>query len=229
MTRPKLPTFEERYPEILRQIAKRRRKWTLGSVDFEDVQQILLIHIHRKLALYDPAKDPTFVHWVNTVITHRMSGILRDNHLIYSRPCVTGCIFNTGGDTCSKTSSGLQCEECPLYKNWKARKLDHFNVKQTLPIETHEVEVNNQQSDFIDIEAKKRIIDAKMKERLDASEYKIYRMLMIQNKSEREVGESMGGKKRKSSKMHANYQTLLKLRHKFVAIAKKIIEEEGLA
>ncbi len=228
MSRPKLPTFEERYPEIVRQIQKRRRKWTLGSVDFEDVQQILLIHIHRKYGLYDPVKDPTFVHWVNTVISNRINGILRDNHLIYSRPCVTGCIFNTGGDTCSKTSSGLQCIECPLYRNWHDRKADHFNVKQTLPIETHEQEVNNQQSDFVDIEGKKKIIDREMKERLDPGEFKIYRMLMIQGKSEKECGAALGGKKR-AGRMFQGYQQLLKLRHKFVKLAKEIIEQEGLA
>lgn len=223
-------TFEERYIEICRWVDKRRRKWDLHNVPWEDARQIILIHIYRKYNLYH-AEDGPFGNWVNRVISNKIKGIWRDKYTNYARPCVMGCVFNTGGDTCSQTASGKQCEECPLYKSWVKRRKAAHDVKQTLPLESHIQEVSNQPGDFLDIEAAKTVIDAKMKERLTKTEYRIYRALVIQGKSEREVARLLGPdkKKKRKSRMYGNYQELLRLRHHFVDMAKDIIKSENLA
>lgn len=222
-------TFEDRYKQIFVEIEKRHKKWDLAIVPFEDARQIILVVINKNYHTYNEKKGE-FVKWVNKVITNAIYNIWRDNLTKYSKPCILGCVFNTGGETCSKTSSGKQCSECPLYRKWEKRKKSHHAVKQPLPLDNHAQEVGNIQSDFLDIDAAKKIIDAKMKERLIPREYKIYYALMIQNKPEEEVAKLLGPtKKQNKSRMYLNYQQLLALRHKFVTLAKMIIESEDLA
>ncbi len=126
---------------------------------------------------------------------------------------------------CSKTSSGLQCAECPLFRDWVKRKKDHHAVKQALPLENHTQEVHNIQSDFIDIEGKKKIIDKEMRKRLNRANYRIYKMLIIKGMTEREVGETLGGKQ---NRLYPSYQTVLAARKLFVKVAKEIIDDFGL-
>ncbi len=231
---PQSPTFEQRYDSIVLEINKRRPKWRLASVSFDDVRQQVLVKVHLKYDMFDPAKivkgrPVEFSHWVNRVITYEIRNILRNNHTIYSRPCVQGCPWNTGADTCEKTKSGLQCDECPIYKSWRERKESHFNVKQTLPLENHMREVDGSPAnEFIDIEESKAVIDRYMRDKLTKHEWRIYKALYIQHKSEREVGKALGYKKPKT-KMFPGYLTILKLKKRFVVLAKEIIEEKNLA
>jgi RNA polymerase sigma factor (sigma-70 family) len=221
------PTFESLVPTIESQIEKRKGDWKLASMPWEDVRQQLLTRVFFKYHKFDPEKGK-FSHWLSKLITNEKTNILRNNHTKFSRPCVTGCPHNGGGDACLMTPSKLQCAECPLYRNWERRKLDHFRVQQTLPLENHMQEVNSIQSDFLDIAGSKSIIDEKMKDKLDANEYMIYRMIYIEGKSEQEVGKELGYKKT-GTKTYEGYQMLLKLKKLIVLKAKEIIEEQDLA
>jgi DNA-directed RNA polymerase specialized sigma24 family protein len=224
------PTLESLIPSIEAQIDKRKGSWRLASVAWEDVKQMILIRVCVKYDSptggFKPEKGK-FSHWLSRVTTRAMTNILRDSHTKFSRPCVTGCVFNTGGDSCSRTKSGIQCAECPIYKLWEQRKLDHYRVQQTLPLENHAQEVNSMQSDFIDIEGSKHIIDARMKDKLDEGDYAIYQMIYIEGKTEKEVGKLLGYKKT-GAKTYEGYQVLLKLRKHIVEMAREIIEEENL-
>lgn len=234
-------TFEQRYNEIVFEVNKRESKWDLNNVEWQDARQLILIHIHKKYHLFDENKivngqKVEFSHWIQRVITRVIYGIWRDQLAIYSRPCLGNtkygmerCAFNAGGDSCSATKSGKQCSECKLYKDWENGKKRQHDIKQPLRLENHAQEVSNIQSDFLDIGAAKKVIDKRMKERLTKGEYKIYRMLMIEGRPEKDVAKTMGKKKRRSAKMYANYQALLKFRHKLVDMAKVIISEENLA
>lgn len=231
---PNKLTFEERYAGIVDQIDKRRAKWKLASMPFDDVRQEVLTKIHLNYHRFDPTKgrvgvseEEKFARWANRVITNELKNILRDNHLIYSRPCITGCAFNSGGDTCSKTPSGLQCDQCPIYKEWRERKEAHFNVKQTLPLDNHMREADSSPGDFVDVDHAKDVIDSEMKKRLTKHEYQVYRMLYLQHKTPAEVGKAL--KYKKVGKCHHGYQVILQLRKKFVDVAREIIGDEGLA
>lgn len=238
-------TFEERYIEITYELDKRKGKWDLAIVPWLDARQMILLHVYQKYPQFDENKringQPVeFSHWLQSVITRKIYGIWRDHLAKYSRPCLGNpkhgmerCAFNGGGDLCTATKSGKQCGECKLYKDWERSKKRQHDIKQTLPIENHTQEVSNIQSDFTDIEGKKRIIDAKMREKLPKSEWKIYRMLMIENRSEVEAARALGFKNKhckngRKPKMFSGYLKILALRHKFVAKAKEIIEQEGL-
>lgn len=223
---PDQPTFESLIPSIEAQIEKRKGSWRLTSLAWEDVRQMILTKVFFKYHTFDPAKGK-FSHWLSRLITHAKINILRDSHSKFSRPCVTGCIFNTGGNSCSQTNSGIQCAECPIYKLWEKRKLNHYRVQQTLPLENHAQEVNSIQGDFLDIEGSKVIIDERMKDKLEEHEYTIYRMIYIEGKTEKEVGKLLGYRKT-GAKTYEGYQMLLKLRKHIVAMAREIIEEQDL-
>ena len=218
--------FEDRIPVIINEINKRKRKWTLKQLDFEDVSQIIFLRAYQKYNQFDEAKGE-FVKWLNRLISRCIINILRDEYTKYVRPCILGCPFNLGDNACGYTESKTQCDECPVFARWKDRKEDHYNVKQSLPLENHAQEVSNIQHDTLNIERAKNIIDIKMKERLNVYDYKIYDLLFIQNKTPEEVGVMMEFRKGKNSDI-PGYQIIRKCKKRFVEEAKKIIDDEGL-
>lgn len=221
------PTFESLIPSIEAQIEKRKGSWRLAAVAWEDVRQQLLTKVFFKYHLFIPSRGK-FSHWLSKVITYEKINILRNNHSKFSRPCVTGCPHNAGGDACFATPSKVQCAECPLYRKWERSKIDHYRVQQTLPLENHLQEANSKPNDLVfDMEGPKAVIDEKMKGKLNEEDYTIYRMIYIDGKTEKEVGQLLGYKKT-GAKTYEGYQTLLKLRKHIVAMAREIIEEENL-
>ena len=222
-------SFEERLPEIETIVDKRKNKWYLSTIPWEDVRQILIIKIFNKYHTYKEERA-LFEHWANRVITNQIKNLLRNNLYKYSRPCIQGggCIYNMGDDNCSYTKSGKQCAECPLYARWQDRKENQYNIQQSLPLENHIQEINNIQTDFVEIERAKSIIDQKMKDFLKPHEYNIYSLIYIHHKSEREAGEILSYKKSKGNDI-PGYQIIRKAKKKIVKYASIIIREEGLA
>ncbi len=219
--------FEDRLSVIQTEIDKRRHKWTYTRLDFADVRQIITLHVFNKYHQFDETKGE-FTHWLNKLISSRIKNILRDSLTKYSRPCIVGCRFNLGETDCGYTKSGTQCDECPLFKSWRERKQSHFNVEQSLPLETHEQEVNSMPGEFVDYEGAKVVLDREMKVRLKPFEYKIYKLLFIEHKNPEQVGKQLKYKVSKNSDT-PGYQAIRKTRKKIVEMARKIIQEEGLA
>jgi DNA-directed RNA polymerase specialized sigma24 family protein len=222
--------FEQRYDDIVHEIEKRRKKWTLVSTPFDDISQRILIKIHLVYDQFESSKG-IFSHWVNRIISNEIKNALRDLHFAHSRPCVQGrggCVFRTGNDTCSQTPSGRQCGECLAYKLWEMRKKSHNAIKQTLPLENHIREVDSRPSDpVVDFEHAKAVIDEEIKLRLSRHDQKLYKLLFIQNKDEREVGRIM--KYKPSKRMYPGYLTILNFKKKVVQLSREIIRDKNLA
>lgn len=223
------PSFEEQIPVIQEQIARRRPKWKIASMDFEDVSQTLFIRIWQKYHLFNPEVAP-FEHWLNRVITNTLSNLYRDNLYKHARPCIQppGCAFNDGDNRCTWTKSGLQCGECKLYRSWEERKKDKFFLGKPSDIEEHHYEISSRQSDFVDIEAKKKIVDEIMLTRLaNSHEVMLYKMLYIEHLDPAVVGATLKYKSQSNSAI-PGYQVILKFQKKVKKIAREIIEEEDL-
>lgn len=224
-------TFEQRYESIVHEIEKRRKKWTLVSTSFDDISQIILSRVYLKYHLYDHKRTEGFSHWVNRLISRVINNELRNRHFAHSRPCIQGrggCVFNTGNDTCSQTPSGIQCGQCLAYKLWENKKKSHNAIEQTLPLENHIREVDSRPSEGnVDFEDAKLVIEREMKTKLNRHEWKLYKLLYIQNKDEREVGKIM--KYKPSKRMYPGYLTILKFKKKVVCIAREIVRDEDLA
>lgn len=222
------PSFSELLPVIQEEIEKRRYRWRLTTMDFDDVSQILIIHVFKKFSQFDPERGK-FKHWLRTVLSSQTKNLLRDNLMKFNRPCI-GCPFNMGGNTCGYTTSKEQDSECPVYAHWKQneKKQNEYNVKTSLSLEHHANESQNMQSDFVDIGGAKAVIDSKIMETLNRREKRMYRLLYIKGKTPEQVGIILKYKSSESSPTYAGYQQIRKFQKRMVILAKQIIEDENL-
>ncbi len=186
----KKPDFNDYLEIIDTEIAKRRYKWSLNSLawmDFDDVAQIIRIHIHNKWAQYDTSRP--IQPWLNAVISSQIKNLIRNNYGNYARPCLrcdaaednTGCkIYKT------------QCDSCPLYADWKKRKQPAHNIKLPVSIENHTNEIRQISDESFDITDQINKVHEKMKEILKPIEYKVYEGLFILHEDEAEVAKKIG-------------------------------------
>lgn len=185
-------TFESKISEINQEISKRRHKWsltTLAWMDFNDVAQILRIHIYRKWNMYNP-KQP-LAPWINRIVSNQIKNLIRNNYGNYSRPCLK-CAAAENDDGCN--IYGIQCNKCPLYAKWEKSKKSAHDIKLPVALENHTQEVHNIIEDEIDIEKAAQNIHIRMRQVLKPIEWKFYELHYIQHKSEEDTAKSMGYK-----------------------------------
>jgi hypothetical protein len=190
MKKPSKPEFNDYLDVINTEIAKRRYKWTLNSLawmDFDDVAQIIRIHVYNKWAQYDPSRP--IQPWLNAVITTQIKNIIRNNHGNYARPCLK-CDAAEGETGCK--IYGKQCEECPLYADWQKRKQSAYNIKLPVSIENHTNEIHQISDEAHDVTDQVKKVHEKMKEVLKPIEYKVYEGLFILNEDEATVAAKLG-------------------------------------
>jgi RNA polymerase sigma factor (sigma-70 family) len=188
----KKPSFENKFQEINVEIYKRKHKWSLTSLawmDFDDVSQILRIHIHKKWKMYDPSQP--LAPWINRIVSNQIKNLIRNNYGNYSRPCLK-CAAAEDEDHCS--IYGKQCNACPLYAAWEKNKKNAHDTKLPLALENHTQEVHKMQDSKIDIEKSAKNIHKKMQQVLKPTEWKVYQLLYIDHKDEDQVANSMGYK-----------------------------------
>lgn len=190
----KKPKFESLIKEIDFEISKRRSKWNLSSlswIDFDDVSQIIRIHIYKKWHLYNPKKP--LAPWVNRIISNQIKNIIRNNYLNFVRPCAQ-CSEAEPDEGCAKF--GRQCSECPLFKEWEKNKkyAYHLNV----PISYDAIENANSSNlvhnDSIEIDKFKSDLDKNVRKILKPLEWRLYKLLFIEKVSEKNAARKMGYK-----------------------------------
>jgi len=111
--KPKIK-FEDNIDIISEEIKKRKGKWTLTSIawmDFEDISQILKIHIFKKWHLYDQTKP--MLPCLNRIISNQLKNLVRNNYTNYCKPCLR-CAAAEPDSSCS--IYGNQDSRCPLFK-----------------------------------------------------------------------------------------------------------------
>jgi RNA polymerase sigma factor (sigma-70 family) len=186
------PSFEESISIIDNEISKRRNKWNLSSltwIDFDDVSQIIRIHIYKKWHLYNPKKP--LAPWVNRIISNQIKNLIRNNYLNFIKPCAQ-CPEAEPDEGCKKF--GKQCSNCPLYKEWEKNKRHAYNLNMPVSFESLENCVDTSYNDSIDIDKFKLDLDEKMKKFLKPLEWKLYEMLYIKKMTEKQAAKKMGYK-----------------------------------
>ena len=187
------PTFEESIQFIDAEIVKRRNRWNLTSLnwmDYDDVSQIIRIHIWEKWHMYDPLKP--LGPWLNRIITNQIKNLIRNNYGNYIRPCLK-CAAAEGEDGCN--IYGKQDNSCPLYARWEKTKKNAYNIKIPLPIESHSHEINAMEfENSLDLEKHANILHKKMEKILKPIEWKIYEAIYIQGREEKDIAEELGYK-----------------------------------
>ena len=175
------PQFEDYIEQIDIEIKKRKSKWNLTALawmDFDDVSQILRIHIFKKWHLYDTKKPLN--PWINRIISNQIKNLIRNNYGNYCRPCLK-CAAAESGDLCY--IYGKQCEACPLFANWVKTKKQAYDAKLPVSINEHSNEINMAEYKDIDIVMLMKRLNEKMRQSLKPAEWKIYKALYIDNLS----------------------------------------------
>tara|TARA_B100000287_G_scaffold435121_1_gene501938 strand:+ start:2805 stop:3485 length:681 start_codon:yes stop_codon:yes gene_type:complete len=222
---PKKPSFEDKIVEIDQEIAKRRNKWNLNAlswIDFDDISQILRIHIYKKWHLYDHKKP--LPPWLNRTISNQLKNLIRNNYSSFARPCLR-CAAAEPDNLCKIYST--QCSDCPIYKNWERNKKDAYNIKIPVPLDGHVQEVSSRKFDVGDIEDSIKKINVRMKQVLKPIEWKVYRMLYIENKTENEVASEMGYKTSEKNRS-PGYKQITNIKRAIILKVKKSIQKDEI-
>jgi len=184
------PKFEDYLPLIDAEIAKRRHKWNLTSItwmDYDDVSQIIRIHIFKKWYQYKPERP--LAPWLNTIITNQIRNLIRNHYSNFARPCLR-CAAAKDGDKC--IIYDVQCSDCPLFAHWQKRKQPATHIKIPVSIENHAHEVHSIFDDSIDIVKNVKAVHEQMRKILKPLEWRVYEALFIQHKEESDVAKSLG-------------------------------------
>ncbi len=178
--------FDKYSKTIDEQINKKQSKWNLTaipSISFDDVSQILRLHIYKKIHLYNPKKS-AIECWLNVVISHQLKNLWRSLYINYNKPCIS-CACSQGENGCM--IFGEQSEECPLYKHWIKVKLSAYNTKLPLSMENHEQEVFDTPHSTVNIEMTAYNLHQRMEKELSEEDYKVYKLLYIEHKEECDI------------------------------------------
>jgi hypothetical protein len=221
----KKSSFEDKIQEIDQEIAKRRNKWNLNAlswIDFDDISQILRIHIYKKWHLYDHTKP--LPPWLNRTISNQLKNLIRNNYSSFARPCLR-CAASEPDNLCKIYVQ--QCGDCPIYKNWEKNKKDAYNIKIPVPLEGHVQEISSQKLDSHDIEISIKKVNEKMEEVLKPIEWKVYRMLYIENRSESEVAIEMGYKTSEKNRS-PGYKQITNIKRSIIIKVKRSIQKDEI-
>ena len=184
------PTFEDSIKIIDEEIAKRKHKWSLTSLtwmDYDDVSQIIRIHIYKKWALYNSEKP--LAPWLNTIITNQIRNLIRNHYSNFARPCLK---CGAAKDVNGCEIYGEQCAACPLYAHWMKRKMPATQIKIPVSIENHVNEVKNISDNSTDIFRHAAALHKKMQETLKPNEWQVYKGLFVDGKEEEDVAKELG-------------------------------------
>lgn len=214
------PQFEDYIEQIDAEIKKRKSKWNLTALawmDFDDVSQILRIHIFKKWHLYDTKKPLN--PWINRIISNQIKNLIRNNYGNYCRPCLK-CAAAESGDLCY--IYGKQCESCPLFANWVRTKKQAYDAKLPVSINEHSAEINMTEYKDIDIIVLMKRLNEKMRQALKPAEWKIYKALYIDNLSEEKAASLMGYKTNEKNRV-PGYKQIKNVKKSIIQKVKRII------
>ena len=230
MTDSKKIIYEDKIDVINEEIRKRKNKWFLDSIpwiSFEDVEQIIRLHIYHKWDQWDQERD--LKPWINKIISNQFKNILRNFYLNFAKPC-SSCPFDSsiaGENLCSFTKSGAQDNTCPLYKKWEKSKKGAHDVKIPLRLDAQEYESSIFKADTFNIDNAIVKVQGYMKEELSPKHYEIYVMLFIKNQTEAEVASHLGYKSNERGRT-AGYKQIKNMRKFFKEKVIKIIRNKDI-
>jgi RNA polymerase sigma factor (sigma-70 family) len=218
-------TFESKIKEIDFEIQKRKSRWRLTSLswmDFDDISQILRIHIYKKWHLYDPSKP--LAPWLNRIISNQIKNLVRNHYGNYARPCLK-CAAAESDNLCS--IYGSQGSDCPLYVNWERTKKVAHDLKVTLPIDNHYREVVGRESQQNYGEESITKIHKKMQSILKPLEWKVYDFLYIKGYSEEKTAKLMGYKTSEKNRS-PGYKQIKNIKKSIIEKVKKSLQNDEI-
>ena len=135
------------------------------------------------------------------------------------------CAAAEGDNLCSIYTK--QSSICPIYAHWEKTKKGAYDTKLPLPIENHQQEIGNITSEKIDIEKSAKNLHIEMEKQLNTLEWKIYKWLFIQHKTEEQIAKLMHYKTNENGR-RAGYNTIRSIKKKIIEKAKKVLYSDGV-
>jgi RNA polymerase sigma factor (sigma-70 family) len=220
--------YEDLVPQIEEILNKYRAKWQLNALswlDYDDVCQIIRLHIYNKWHLWDQQR--AFGPWASILISNQIKNLVRNNYTNFAKPCLR-CPHYLGGTECEITKSGEHDTTCSMYANWQKKKESAYNLKLPLSLDTSIFVHDSLLDDYFEYDDKINKIHKLVIEQLNDKHKLIYTMLYINHASETEVAKQFGFKKDTSKRKTPRYKQINNLKKKFYLIAQKIIREDDL-
>ena len=214
-------SFEEALPAIERLLALNKHKWQLkiiSSLEWEDIAQIVRIHLFNKWHLYNPKRN--FSPWANTIINNQLKNIRRNVYDFCSRPCLK-CSYNLGGDLCGWSKDEKQNSSCPIYRKWEKSKKHAHNVTLPVSTENHTNEIMEMPSQNIDSERYILIFHDEMKKKLKPSLWMCYEHLFVNNNSEESLAEKLGFKSTQINR-RPGYARIQQIKRAILIVAREV-------
>lgn len=213
-------TFEDSIEIIDEEINKKKGEWTLSAIqwmDFQDIAQILRIHIFKKWCLWDQSRP--LRPWLHALITHQIINVVRNIYGNYSRPCLK-CAAAEDGNLCSLYMT--QCSACPLYAHWLRTKKNAHDIKLPVALEFHINEVSERPEETMDIEKATESLHERMEKILKPVEFKVYKFLYIDGGSEDGIAKILGFKTTEKGRQ-AGYRQLKNIKNSIFQKAKQAV------
>lgn len=219
--------FEDKLEQIESAVEKKRNKWDLDAipfVDYDDIKQIIMTHIHKKWHMWDQSKpvEP----WLNRVVSNQFKNLIRNYYGNYARPCLR-CKYAIGNDGCSITVNNKQNSSCSIYKDWEVKKKSAYDIKLAVTIENHTNEVCAAPDQNSDITLAVKKLSIEMKSILPEKKYVAFKMLFLENIPEEEVAKYLGYKTNEK-KRTAGYKQIKNLRKIFQEKAREILKNKDI-
>ena len=221
--------FEDKREDLDQLLLKYRPKWQLSALawlDYDDVCQIIRLHIYNKWHLWDQSRP--FKPWASMIISNQIKNLIRNNYTSFAKPCLR-CKYNMGGTLCDWTKSGDQDRTCADFEKWKKKKERAYNIKLPLTLDDGVATQNTSSiKDQVDYKLSSGRLHELVMGQLSERHKAIYAMLYIDHKDETEVAKKFGFKGDSTKRKTIRYKQISNLKKKFYRIAIKIMEDNDI-
>ena len=220
-------SFEDCIEIIDAAISRQQSRWRLDSInwfDFEDVKQVIKLHIYKKWHMWDQEKP--IEPWLSRVVSNQFKNLLRNYYGNYARPCLR-CEHAINGDGCAITRDNKQNSTCLIYKEWEQKKKSAYDIKLAVTIENHTNEIISKEDSNSDITYAVQKLTVEMKNVLPTKKYMAFKMLFLQNMPEEQVAKYLGYKTNEK-KRTAGYKQIKNLRKIFQEKAREILDNKDI-
>tara|TARA_R100000995_G_C3483518_1_gene125560 strand:+ start:2064 stop:2750 length:687 start_codon:yes stop_codon:yes gene_type:complete len=197
-------------------IKKQQYKWRLNAVrwfDFNDVEQIIKLHISKKWHMWD--QERPLEPWIGRIISNQIRNLIRNHYGNYVNPCPD---YQTQGHDSFK---------CPVCSKWEKSKKAALELKIPLSTEDFVKEVTTREYLDFDFSTSLQKLNGQMKIRLSEVHYVAYRMLYFDKNTEEDVAKFMGYKI-SAQKRKLGYRQVKNLKKKFLQVAMEILREQDI-
>ncbi len=234
-------TFEEKLPEIIALVQRRRASWPESLehiLSYEDMTQNLLLHIFEKFDYIDQSKAK-LMNYLNRLISNQIINKIRLHFGSSALACSTkDCPLTDtytnkcGGSICSDNSNQDTCHECPKFLAHVARRAQKYQARNPMSLDDANLIISQTQHGTApeaqpNFAKSKQNLHDHMKRVLTPEYYDYYDLLFIQHLTDEEFAEKRNYKSTEKRRA-AGYKRISDIKKYLQAMAKSLLQKEEI-